>query len=121
MTSASVSLSGAASAVGSAGSGFAASAAAVGNVTNGALGVAGAAANMVGNLANSLANALPRIPAMILCTSGKLGMFSTLGTAGAVIFDFSPEEITVSRSATVTQRSNLQPDTTKPEGATKAM
>lgn len=115
------SFSGAASAVGNAGSGFSNAMASAGNVTNGVVGVAKAAANMAGNLANSVVNALPRIPAMILCTSGPLGLLGGLGTAGAVLFDFNPDEITISRSATINQRSNLQPGTTKPEGATKAM
>jgi nucleoid-associated protein YgaU len=66
-------------------------------------------ANEIGNMANSFLNNVPRLPASIICINMKC--------PGVLPFDFNPDQITITRSASASTKSNLHGNA-NPPGAT---
>lgn len=105
------------------GSGSAAVGGAIGGVVgNSALGVAGSVAGAAGGMANALGNvanaainalAVVRIPATLACVIPP--------NIGLVPFDFNPDQIDFSRTASVSNRASMTSTSPSPSGGTGAI
>jgi nucleoid-associated protein YgaU len=109
---------GGAGAAGSVTGGFGAAAGAIGSATapiSAAVGAVGAVGAAVANGVNSVLNALAvvRIPATLACVEPP--------NIGVVPFDFNPDQIDFSRTATVTNRPSMTATSGQPSGGTGAI
>jgi nucleoid-associated protein YgaU len=109
---------GGASAAGSVTGGFGAATSAIGSVTapvTAAVGAAAAVGTAVANGVNSVINALAvvRIPATLVCVEPP--------NIGLVPFDFNPDQIDFSRTATISNRPSMTSTSPSPAGGTGAI